>query len=154
MAVQVRAFGVVIPCTLVSEYKHFGGTYSLHLYLNMENVCSSKTSVPTHEATNCRHPKNSKSKFRHLEWSTRLFQFCLIKICQTVWLLSSPARTLGFWVLIPLDAWMSVCAVLYVATGWCPVQGVLLTGYRITKLKKQPEPNKGLQRHWGMNGRF
>jgi hypothetical protein len=48
---------------------------------------------------------------------------------------SSLARTLGsWWVRIPLEAWMSVClcAVLCagsnLATGWSPVQGVLLIG--------------------------
>jgi hypothetical protein len=48
----------------------------------------------------------------------------------------SPARTLGSWVRIPLEAWMSVCVYsMFVlscvgsdfATGWSPVQGVLLT---------------------------
>jgi hypothetical protein len=42
-----------------------------------------------------------------------------------------------------------VCVVLYVgsglATGWFPVQGVLLTVYRIKKLKKRPRPNKRLE---------
>jgi hypothetical protein len=41
-----------------------------------------------------------------------------------------------------------ICALLCVgsglATGWSPVQGVLPTVYRITKLKKQPAPNRGL----------
>jgi hypothetical protein len=59
--------------------------------------------------------------------------------------LSSPARTLGLCVRIPLEAWMSVCVysvcvVLCVGSGlamcWSPVQGVLQTVYRITKLKK------------------
>jgi hypothetical protein len=40
------------------------------------------------------------------------------------------------------------CAVLCVsrglATDWSPVQGVLPTVYRISKLKKRPKPNKGL----------
>jgi hypothetical protein len=62
---------------------------------------------------------------------------------------SSPARTLGSWVRIPLEAWMSVCVysvciVLCVGsglmTGWSPDQGVLLTVYRIKKLKKRPWP--------------
>jgi hypothetical protein len=34
------------------------------------------------------------------------------------------------------------------ATGWSPVQGVLPTVYRITKLKKRPGPNKGLYNRW------
>jgi hypothetical protein len=44
--------------------------------------------------------------------------------------LSSPARTLGSWVRIPLNTWMFVC-LFYVcvgsglATGWFPIQGVL-----------------------------
>jgi hypothetical protein len=69
---------------------------------------------------------------------------------------SSPARTLGSSVRIPLEAWLSlcvyscVCVVLYVgsglATGWSPVQGVLPTVYRVKKVKKRPRP-KGLYRH-------
>jgi hypothetical protein len=67
--------------------------------------------------------------------------------------LPSPARKLGSWVRISLEAWMSVCsfcvcAVLCVssgfATGWSPAEGVLPTVYKITKLKKRPGPNKGL----------
>jgi hypothetical protein len=65
---------------------------------------------------------------------------------------SSPARTLGSWVWIPLKAWMSVyvysvsvlfCVSSGLATGWAPVQGVLSTVYRIKKLKKRPR-SKGL----------
>jgi hypothetical protein len=53
---------------------------------------------------------------------------------------SSLARTLGSWVRIPLNARMSVCVYsLFVfscvgsdlATGWSPVQGVLLTVLRL-----------------------
>jgi hypothetical protein len=67
--------------------------------------------------------------------------------------LSSPARKLGSWVRIPLEAWISlcvysVCAVLSVGSGlatcWSPVRGGLPTVYRITKLKNQPGLNKGL----------
>jgi hypothetical protein len=36
---------------------------------------------------------------------------------------SSPARTLGSWVRIPLQSWMSVLG-SSLATGWSPVQGV------------------------------
>jgi hypothetical protein len=65
---------------------------------------------------------------------------------------SSLARTLESWVRIPLKTWMSaclysVCVVLCVgsglATGWSPVQGVLLTVYGIKKLKKRPRSTKG-----------
>jgi hypothetical protein len=54
--------------------------------------------------------------------------------------MSSPAQTLGSWVRIPLEVWMSVCvsSVLVLscicsglATGWSPVQGVLPTVYKI-----------------------
>jgi hypothetical protein len=66
---------------------------------------------------------------------------------------SGPAWTLGSWVRIPLDTWMSVCVysvcvVLCVGSGrvtsWSSVHGVLPTVYRITKLKQRPGPNKGL----------
>jgi hypothetical protein len=53
---------------------------------------------------------------------------------------------------------MDVCVsypvrvVLYVAsgiaTGWSPIQGVLPTVYRITKLKKRPGSDKGLLDRW------
>jgi hypothetical protein len=65
--------------------------------------------------------------------------------------LSSPARTMGSWVRIPLRTWMSVCVysvcvVLCVgsglATGWSLVQGVLLTVYKIKKLRKRPRSNQ------------
>jgi hypothetical protein len=60
---------------------------------------------------------------------------------------SSPARKLGSWVRISLEAWMFVCVRLFcvcvvlcvgrgLATGWSPVQGVLPTVYRIKELKK------------------
>jgi hypothetical protein len=83
--------------------------------------------------------------------------FCSDKYCrsrsQWSYELSLLARTLRSWVQIPFEAWKSVCVysvcfVLYVgsglATGWSPVQGVLPTVYRITKLKKRPGPNQGL----------
>jgi hypothetical protein len=56
--------------------------------------------------------------------------------------LSSLARTLGSWVRIPLKAWMSVCVYSVfvlscvgsgLATGWSPIQGVLLTVLRLRK---------------------
>jgi hypothetical protein len=87
----------VTPCTPVSEYEHTASTCTL----NMEIVCSSEMSVFTYEATKWRHPKNPNSRFRNLGSSTRLFQ-------------SSPARMLGSWFRIPLETWMSVCAVLFV----------------------------------------
>jgi hypothetical protein len=64
---------------------------------------------------------------------------------------SSSAGTLGSWVPIPLEAWMSVCVYSVcvgsgLATGWPPFQGVLPTVYRIKKLEKCPR-SKGLQNH-------
>jgi hypothetical protein len=65
--------------------------------------------------------------------------------------MSSPPDTLGPWVRIPLEAWISlciycVCVVLCVgsdlATGSSPIQGVPSTGNRIRNLKKQPRPNR------------
>jgi hypothetical protein len=67
---------------------------------------------------------------------------------------SSPARTLGSRVRIPLKSWMSVgvysvCAVLCVgsglATGWSPVQGVLLTVYRLREWKKRPRSTRAVK---------
>jgi hypothetical protein len=52
--------------------------------------------------------------------------------------LSSLARTLAPWFRIPLKASMSasiLCVGSSFVTGWCPVQGVLLTVCRIKKLK-------------------
>jgi hypothetical protein len=58
--------------------------------------------------------------------------------------LASSVRTLGSWVRILLEAWMSVyiysvlmlsCVGSGLATGWSPVQGVLPTVCRIKKLK-------------------
>jgi hypothetical protein len=58
---------------------------------------------------------------------------------------SSPAETLGSWARIPLEAWMSVrlfcvcvvlCVVSGLARGWCLVQGVLPTVYKVKRLKK------------------
>jgi hypothetical protein len=66
--------------------------------------------------------------------------------------LSSLTRTLGSWVRIPLEAWMSeffysVCVVLCVAMGFVmgcsPFQGVLPTVYKIEKLKSDQGPTKG-----------
>jgi hypothetical protein len=67
--------------------------------------------------------------------------------------LSSPASTLGSWVRIPVEAWMSVCVYSVcadlrvcsgLATGWSPVQGVLPTVWKTKKLKSGQGP-KGLQ---------
>jgi hypothetical protein len=68
--------------------------------------------------------------------------------------LSSPAQTLGSWVRIPPETWMSVCVysvcvVMCVGsglqTGLSLVKGVLPTVYiRIKKLIKRPKSNKGL----------
>jgi hypothetical protein len=44
-----------------------------------------------------------------------------------------------------------LCAGSGLATGWCPVQGVLQTVWKLKKLKKRPGFNKGLQSHSGMN---
>jgi hypothetical protein len=69
---------------------------------------------------------------------------------------SSPARTLGSWVRIPLGAWMfdvrlfCVCVVLCVGsgleTGWSPAQWVLPTVYTIKKLKKSPRSTRAVDR--------
>jgi hypothetical protein len=68
--------------------------------------------------------------------------------------LSSPAQTLGLWVRIPLEAWISVC--VYSVFVLSCVQVVALQqadppskeSYRlcnkIKKLKKWPRPNEGL----------
>jgi hypothetical protein len=71
-------------------------------------------------------------------------------MCRSLWPrglrheLSSPARTLGSWVRIPLEPWMpvcvySVCAVLCggrgLVTRWSPVQGVLRTAYKKGKCR-------------------
>jgi hypothetical protein len=63
---------------------------------------------------------------------------------------SPPSRTLGSWVRIPIEAWMSVvhllcvcvvvCVVSGLATGWSPVQGVLPSVYRIKKPKNGHGP--------------
>jgi hypothetical protein len=69
------------------------------------------------------------------------FYVYVITICRSQWSrglkheLSSPARTLGSWVLIPLKARVSVCVYSVfvssigsgLATGWSPVQGVVPT---------------------------
>jgi hypothetical protein len=70
----------------------------------------------------------------------------LIFTCRSQWSrglrheMSSPAQTLGSWVRITLEAWMSVrvssvfvlsCVCSSLATGWSPVQGVLPTVYKI-----------------------
>jgi hypothetical protein len=43
--------------------------------------------------------------------------------------LSSPSRTLGSWVRIPLKVWMFICVCISsgLATGWYPIQGVIPT---------------------------
>jgi hypothetical protein len=74
--------------------------------------------------------------------------------------LSSLARTLGSWVRIPPQAWMSVCVysvcvVLCVnsglATGWTPDKGAQ-PFIRLQNLKKKrPGLNKGLWSHWWIN---
>jgi hypothetical protein len=62
---------------------------------------------------------------------------------------SSPARTLGSWVLIPLKAWIFVyefilCVGSSLATGWSPVQGVLPTVYKIKKLKRRSSSTRAV----------
>jgi hypothetical protein len=97
---------------------------------------------------NRRNKNETHSDFFFLNLST---------LSQSEWLrglrheLSSPAQTLGSWVRFPLEAWMFVyvytmfvLAVCGLATGWSPVQGVLLTKYSIKKLKRRPKPNKGM----------
>jgi hypothetical protein len=94
-------------------------------------------------------------------WSWNIY-FCVSR-CKESWSQwprglrhepSSPAPTLESWVLIPLEAWMSVCVysvyiVLCVgsglATGWSTVQGVLPTPYRLINWKSSQGPTKGLQ---------
>jgi hypothetical protein len=85
---------------------------------------------------NCKYYNNIRT------WNLICIQF----LCRSQWThgvrheLSSSARTLGSWVRIPLEAWVSVCVysvcvVLYVgrgsATGWSPIQGVLPTVWNI-----------------------
>jgi hypothetical protein len=59
----------------------------------------------------------------------------------------SLARTLGSWVRISLKTWMSVCVCVVLcvgndlSTGCSPIQGVLLTVYRIKNLNKRPNSN-------------
>jgi hypothetical protein len=73
--------------------------------------------------------------------------------------MSSPAWTLGSWVRISLEAWMSVCVYSVfmlscvssgLATGWSLVQGVLPIAYKckITEPhKEEAKARYGLQRH-------
>jgi hypothetical protein len=74
--------------------------------------------------------------------------------------MSSPARTLGSWVRIPLKARTFVCVYSVfvlsctgsgLTTGWIPHPRVLPTMYRIKKLKKRPMPKKGLYSHNNKN---
>jgi hypothetical protein len=68
--------------------------------------------------------------------------------------LSSPAQTLGSWVRIPLEAWMSVCIYSVFVMSCVQVVALLLSDppskesywlcNKITKLKKRPKSNKGL----------
>jgi hypothetical protein len=74
--------------------------------------------------------------------------------------MSSPARTLGSWVRIPLEAWMFVfvysvfvlsCVGSGLATGWSLVQGVLPIVYKCKikePHKRRPRPDMGCKRHW------
>jgi hypothetical protein len=73
--------------------------------------------------------------------------------------MSSPVRTLGSWVRIPLEAWMFVwvysvfvlsCVGSGLATGWSLVQGVLPTVYKCKITEPHNEEAKaryGLERH-------
>jgi hypothetical protein len=78
-----------------------------------------------------------------------------LKFCRSQWPRglrhepSSPTRTLGSWVPIPIESLMSacvfsVCVVLCVgsglSSGWSPVQGVLLTVCRLRNLKSGQGP--------------
>jgi hypothetical protein len=67
---------------------------------------------------------------------------------------SSPARTLGSWFRIPLEAGMSVrvyfvCVVLCVssglATGWSRIQGALPTVYRINKTERAAKVQRAVE---------
>jgi hypothetical protein len=64
---------------------------------------------------------------------------------------SSPAQTLGSWVRIPLEAWMSLCVcsvfMLFcigngLATGRSPVLGVQPSVYGLIKMKKTAKAHK------------
>jgi hypothetical protein len=97
--------------------------------------------------------RSYKTQLRYLSFQTEItikFFFCTCAGCQLHWprgLRHEPfwtARTVGTWIRIPLEAWMSVCVYsVYVvlcvgsglATGWSLVQGLLPTVYRIKKLK-------------------
>jgi hypothetical protein len=66
----------------------------------------------------------------------------------------SPTWTLGSWVRIPLEALMSVCVYSVfvwscvgsgLTTSWLPVQGVILTVYRIKTLKKAAKVQRAVK---------
>jgi hypothetical protein len=80
--------------------------------------------------------------FYKLEFYCCHYQVSIATNCWTQWPrdlrfeISSPPQKLGSWVRIPLKAWMffcvySVCIGSDLATGWSPVQGVLLTVLRL-----------------------
>jgi hypothetical protein len=82
----------------------------------------------------CRHVWNLRLHFifyylmRHEPYGRRT---TVVAVCERALRheLSSPARTLGSWIRIPIKAWMfvcvySVCIGSGLATGWSPIQGV------------------------------
>jgi hypothetical protein len=81
-------------------------------------------------------------------WNAGWISSDYMELCRPQWPL---ARTLGSWFRIPFKAWMSVCMRLFcvvlctgsgTSTGWSPVQGILSTMCRFTKLNKRRKSNK------------
>jgi hypothetical protein len=77
--------------------------------------------------------------------------------CSLTHELSSPARALGSWVRIPLEAWMSVCVYRVIVLSCVQVAALRRTDppskesyqlcKKIKRLRKRPRPNKGLWSH-------
>jgi hypothetical protein len=141
---NIIIFWDITLCSPLSVNRRFGWTYRLHLQgrkiisasrwqllacwflaelisstLKMEAICSSETSVNTQRITR-----------RYIPEDDTLHNVLNV----------SSARTLGSWVRIPLEAWISLCVCCVfvlscvgsgLATGSSPVQGVVPTACKL-----------------------
>jgi hypothetical protein len=145
-------------CCVTSSHLRWNLVYRLVLRSGLRNLCCvTQQCVDMSQYTGLMFIVSYSKRLLFEPWDRKSplelrFSCCIIIRGRSEWPrglrheLSSPAQTLGPWVLIPLEASISVCIVLCegsaFATGWSPVQGDLPTMYRNKKLQKRPRPNE------------
>jgi hypothetical protein len=96
----IMFFCVMVACSLVGGYQHFGRMYCLYLQLKMEAVCSSETHLLTSlHVIRAREPTVTTSSFFHI-----YYWHCLLYCIPVI----------TFWIKQTANLWQYLCSLYMV----------------------------------------